>query len=380
MSVNLIPFGLRDGHLYQADEVDNGLSCGCICPECRRPLVAANEGEKVLPYFRHAQAACADGFTAGVRRRAIEVLQAEGQIMLAPYREQLDAKSLFGTPVQKIVEFGPRLLTADRVVAPDTVEGQVIDVTMWKDGHQLAVHFRVAKRPDLAKAARLSALGISVLQVDLNQLEMETVLDREAFRQAIIFEPALRSWLFSERGHRLAKRANQQLLAEVQELNVQQREERQRQLDLEIEERARQRAAAAKLRIQQHELREASRLSRASAEEAYRNSPEGLAAQSRIDGLKRVTEQRADAISATVCQAVLSWNGAGAECQRCFLVSAPGTLQCSYCNGVGPFTAVTFGRDYLTTVHQRMKSSHKPYKSLTNVPVLICLPEGIDSG
>ncbi|WP_329045998.1 hypothetical protein [Pseudomonas aeruginosa] len=380
MSGNLIPFGMRDGQLYQADEVDNGLSCGCICPECKRPLVAANEGEKVLPYFRHAQAACADGFTAGIRRRAIEVLQTEGQIMLAPYREHLSAKSLYGTQLQTTVEFGARLLAADRVEAHVTIDGQVIDAAVWKDGHQLAVHFRVAKRPDLAKVSRLSTLGISVLQVDLSQLDMETVLDREAFRQAISFEPALRSWLFSERGHRLAKIANDRLLTEIDKLNVQEREEHQRQLDKDLEERARQRAAAALRSIQQHELREASRLARAAAEEAYRNTPESLAAQARIDGLKQVTKQRADAISATICQAVLAWGGIGAECQRCFLVSEPNARHCVYCNGSGTFTTMTFGRDYLANVHQRMKSSHKPYTSYTRVPALICEPREVGAG
>lgn len=53
MSGNMIPFGERDGLLYQADEVANGLGCQCVCPECQRALVAANEGTKVLPYFRH---------------------------------------------------------------------------------------------------------------------------------------------------------------------------------------------------------------------------------------------------------------------------------------------------------------------------------------
>lgn len=78
MSGNLIPFGERDGLLYQADEVENGLGCNCYCPGCKRPLVAANQGAKVLPYFRHAQAdTCKTGFVSAIKRKAIELLVAE---------------------------------------------------------------------------------------------------------------------------------------------------------------------------------------------------------------------------------------------------------------------------------------------------------------
>jgi len=50
-----IPFGERDGTLFRASEVENGLACGCICPGCRKPLNAANGGLKVIPHFRHVQ-------------------------------------------------------------------------------------------------------------------------------------------------------------------------------------------------------------------------------------------------------------------------------------------------------------------------------------
>lgn len=44
-----IPFGEREGALYRAHEVDNGLACSCRCPACRHPLIAANRGTKVTP-------------------------------------------------------------------------------------------------------------------------------------------------------------------------------------------------------------------------------------------------------------------------------------------------------------------------------------------
>lgn len=77
MSGNMIPFGERGGQLFQADEVANGLGCGCVCPECHRALVAANEGTKVFPYFSRQQSASEGGHPACVRGRAVELILAE---------------------------------------------------------------------------------------------------------------------------------------------------------------------------------------------------------------------------------------------------------------------------------------------------------------
>lgn len=48
----LIPYGERDGQLVHISEVDGGLDCNCLCPECRSPLVA-RKGLKITHHFAH---------------------------------------------------------------------------------------------------------------------------------------------------------------------------------------------------------------------------------------------------------------------------------------------------------------------------------------
>lgn len=47
-----LPYGMKDGELVSIDNVERGLSCGCICPECKTQLVA-NKGVKKTHYFSH---------------------------------------------------------------------------------------------------------------------------------------------------------------------------------------------------------------------------------------------------------------------------------------------------------------------------------------
>lgn len=52
MALPKLLYGLRDGQLVHIDKAENGLACGCICPECERPLLA-KQGGKLAHHFAH---------------------------------------------------------------------------------------------------------------------------------------------------------------------------------------------------------------------------------------------------------------------------------------------------------------------------------------
>lgn len=43
----------KEGNLKHIDDVPNGNGCGCICPACKQPLQARNEGSKRMHHFAH---------------------------------------------------------------------------------------------------------------------------------------------------------------------------------------------------------------------------------------------------------------------------------------------------------------------------------------
>lgn len=91
------PFGERDGVPLRAFEVANGLACDCVCPGCRKPLSAANRGQKVIPHFRHAQAKdCVRGYKDGGRRAAVALIAAQQRLTLPAYSRRISATTTSG--------------------------------------------------------------------------------------------------------------------------------------------------------------------------------------------------------------------------------------------------------------------------------------------
>lgn len=370
MSGNMIPFGERDGQLFQADEVANGLGCGCVCPECQRALVAANEGTKVLPYFRHQQRACEGGHAAGVRRKAIELIVAERQLQLPPFSQAISAKTMNGFVIRKAVSFESSLLQAERADAGVKLSGVTADVVLTAGEHQLLVYVRAAKRQDRQKGSALLALGVSVLELDLSHLGLDTILDKDAFRQVVLFDLRVRRWLHTVRGTMMVKRARQAIQAEIDQRNELEKQQKLKELEQRRLEREQMDAELEMARARNEALRVASQAARVAAFEAQQKSPEALAERARRESLKQESSLRAEAIVATIRRAIESWGGAGAECQRCYLINEADTEACGYCASTGPFKGVSFTQDYLGSAQARMRSSHKPDASVAQVPLL----------
>ena len=77
-----LPFGLKDGKILHISQVEQGLNCGCICPNCQHPLIA-RKGSKTTHHFAHYKGKeCEKALETALHIAAKEILSRYKRIIL----------------------------------------------------------------------------------------------------------------------------------------------------------------------------------------------------------------------------------------------------------------------------------------------------------
>lgn len=200
-----VPFGLRQGRVWSPGEVAKGKACGCICPGCGAPLAAkAKESRRKRPHFAHlTDTGCQTGRETGIHKRAKQLI-AERQALVVPAwigdlidmpnppsarddEGQLHRGRQIERPARRV---GLRDIEVERSFG--TYQP---DVYAHDDIGELLIEIRVTHGVDDRKAARVQLHGRRMMEIDLSQLHRDIPHDVDAFEQAVLFEPANRSWI-----------------------------------------------------------------------------------------------------------------------------------------------------------------------------------------
>ncbi len=361
MRESKIPFGERDGTLFRAHEVENGLRCNCICPGCRQPLNAANNGEKVAPHFRHAQSnGCTTGFREGVRRAAVALIAQHKQLLLPAFRDVVRITTTSGRMLEEKAELSHVVVTAESVERFVELDGLRGHAVLHLSGRQLIVRVKMSSRMEHERYRQLQVFKHSSMEIDLHRLTLEQINDADSFKHAVLQDPTNRSWIRSLRGESLKAHKVQQLQSQASEWNATWLKE---QAEREAEERARQlvitnEAAEHGLALKTHRAMQ--------AEMATYQPPQPQDAT--VNG-------RSELIAATMLKALGCWSGKAAECKACYLLSAPGSRFCPYCavDGRG-LIETTVSPDLPATIQKRMYCSAKPGMSIKAASALVARP------
>lgn len=218
---NKIPFGERDGTLLRAYDVENGLRCGCICPGCRQPLNAANNGEKVTPHFRHAQSNdCTTGFREGVRRAAVALIVQHKLLMLPTFLDVIRITTASGRMLEEKIELPPVTVTADSVERFVELDELRCHAVLHLSGRQLIVRIKMSSRMEHERYRQLQALEHSTMEIDLHRLTPEQINDADSFTHAVLEDLSNLSWIRCLRGESLKAVREQQLQSRASELNA----------------------------------------------------------------------------------------------------------------------------------------------------------------
>lgn len=357
-----IPFGERDGTLFRAHEVENGLRCSCVCPGCKQPLNAANNGEKVVPHFRHAKSNdCFDGFREGVRRAAVALIAQQKQLMLPALIETVRVTTQGGRLLEEKVERQPVMIVADSVERFVDLGGLRGHVVLHQSDRQLIVRIKLSTRMEHERYRQLEALEHSSMEIDLHHLTLKQINDPAKFEHAVLHDSVNRQWIRSIRGERLAAIAQQKLQSLAVELNAQWQLE---QAEREAAEKARQSGldkekAELQLALKTHRTRQLQ-----------------IAAEQPATEQDNTARGRAELIAETMLKALQAWGGRAVECTACYLLSPPESQFCLYCDAsTSTVNPVTLSPDIPLTIHKRMRCSAKPTMSMKSVPRLLLRPD-----
>lgn len=184
----LLPYALdAEGRAVSAAEVPRGLACGCSCPECHQPLIAA-QGEQRQWHFRHQPGAdttrCAIHAPETITHIiAKQILLAAGTVTLPPLI------ACYGELRRQIRP--PRQITfagAQEVWLGDIRRRPDLFVTTSTQ-QQLAIEVWVAHRCDDEKRADFAARGLHAIEIDLTKFRTKPP-------NPVVLHSAPRQWLF----------------------------------------------------------------------------------------------------------------------------------------------------------------------------------------
>lgn len=175
----MLPYALNEnGELVSIQSVEKGLSCKCICPKCKKPLVAklGNEGGR-QPHFAHFDTECHGAYMTALHLLSEQIIRREKAVMAPGYQSIPAVKLLFEN-----VEIEKRNDRHD--LQPDIV-GVTDDKLRW--------HIEIVNthKVDDNKITKIKESDITCLEIDVSK----QLLDEESLKDFLLNSTESRIWI-----------------------------------------------------------------------------------------------------------------------------------------------------------------------------------------
>lgn len=202
LNVMLIPFGLKDNKIYHVQNVPNGLACGCICPNCRKPLIAKNDGEVRGPYFSHGKnTECTDyQVMTYLHQYAQQLIESECRLVLPEFSKTpqitlKDGSILTGNLVRK-EEIEAHFDNVKREFSWNQFR---IDCCAKIQQRTLFIEITVTHQNSLEKIMAIEDANQSALEITLTNLHGSDNLYNDDAIKAEVFSPKNAKWIHHPR-------------------------------------------------------------------------------------------------------------------------------------------------------------------------------------
>jgi hypothetical protein len=204
------------GAIVHISEARSGLACGCTCPACGARLVA-RRGPIRAHHFGHYEA-------AACRHAAETALHGFAKHVLLTHRRLLLPAAVAATETRQVEVAPAREVALDDTALERRLGDVVPDVIVTVRGRALLVEIAVTHFCRPAKLARIRALGLPAIEVDLSAVARDAA--PRAIAAALLRE-GQRRWLYNER----VDQAQQRLEIEERRTALRRRDLRAQQVE-----------------------------------------------------------------------------------------------------------------------------------------------------
>lgn len=203
-----IPFGLLGDKLVSPSEVTNGLKCNCVCPGCKKPLIANHpKSENRVKYFSHyVKNNCSNGYESALHLAAKRVLIEEKRILVPAIYAVVDVydknthihETASGSFESKVIILG------DVEQEVRDYDGVIPDIVATSNSKTIFIEIAVTHFIDDEKLAKLKKLQIPTIEIYLEPTSQVPTL--EEIRELVVNTPHNRDWVVNPKLDKLKER------------------------------------------------------------------------------------------------------------------------------------------------------------------------------
>lgn len=213
----VVPFGLRNGRLFEPLRVEAGLRCGCVCPGCGTLLIAKHAlGGRITPHFAHASSAlCRGGLESALHLAAKQLIEERRVLYLPPLVAMVEGPGQFTPVLQRsalLRQGGTVSLAAVRM--EQSLGAIRPDLVVNHQGGELLVEVAYTHFVDAVKLQRIKKLGLGALEIDISDLK---TLDFESLSSRLFDATPHSAWLFHPDSAAMEEDLRAQLAADIKE-------------------------------------------------------------------------------------------------------------------------------------------------------------------
>lgn len=217
-----LPYGLKDGIYVHIDEAKRGKDCHCICPYCKRNLIA-KKGDINENHFAHFPGEdCNLGGETALHLAAKALLTKERIFKIPPLYKNFNLKGhkdVYLTDDERLVNgqqvretiVKPSYIKINKVFLENRSDDIIPDVIIESQNKRLLIEIGVTHFLNESKIAKIRKQNLPAIEIDLSSLKSS--YDEETLKEVVIDGHYFKTWIHNPREKELiSKKFNEIIL------------------------------------------------------------------------------------------------------------------------------------------------------------------------